>query len=73
MKEDMVVYYYLKRKTFNTNYIGLLINDYFGVFFSNFWIKLDQYQSLKMVWIKDIINLTVVIDDGEVTSNTKGW
>lgn len=47
MKRDISTYYEIRNKIFNTKQTSLLVVDYYGNL-NGLWIKLDNYQSLKM-------------------------
>ena len=58
MKKDTAACYELKNKVFNTKQGGLSVTDFYGTL-NGLWIKLDQYQDLKMTSTADSATLTV--------------
>jgi len=61
MKKDIAACYEIENKVFNTKQGSLSLTDYYGTL-NGLWIKLDQYQDLKMTSTADFVTLTQFIE-----------
>ena len=61
MKKDTATCYKIENKVFNTKQGSLSITNYYGTL-NGLWIKLDQYQDLKMTSTADFVTLTQFIE-----------
>jgi len=61
MKKNTATCYEIENKIFNTNQGSLSVTNYYGVL-NGLWIKLDQYQNLKMKCTYDSITLAQFLE-----------
>ena len=61
MKKDTATCYKIENKVFNTKQGSLSITNYYGTL-NGLWIKLDQYQDLKMTSTVDSTTSTQFIE-----------